>query len=138
MFIHNMFFHNNDVMCRVVRKHTFLGSHNVIVTCSLTCGVTHDTPHHLNNLNVDYCIWIIEQEECPSGGGPMMQNPRLLILLQFGMLNTPRCLLTKMPSITNFANGCFIHNDNGLLHQFTSDVNNCKFFSLFMNCFTTK
>jgi hypothetical protein len=81
MFLHNMFFHNNDAMCRVVRKHTFLGSHNVIVTCSLTCGVTHDTPHHLNNLNVDYCIWIIEQEECPSGGGSMMQKPRLLVLL---------------------------------------------------------
>jgi hypothetical protein len=138
MFIHNMFFHNSDAMFRVVRKHTFLGSHIVIVTWSLICEVTHDTPHHLNNLNVDYCRWIIEQEECPSGEGLMLQEPRLLVLLQFGILNTPRCLLTTMPSITNFAYGCFIHNANGLLHQFISNVNNCKVFSLIMNCFTTK
>jgi hypothetical protein len=67
-----------------------------------------------------------------------MQEPKLLVLLQFGTLNTPRCLLTIMPLIINFVNGCFIHDANGLLHQFTSDVNNCKFFGFLMICFTTK
>jgi hypothetical protein len=60
MIINNVFFHTCDAMHRVVKNNTFLGSCCVVdVTGSFSQKVAQDSPHALDELNLDLCSCIL-------------------------------------------------------------------------------